>query len=91
MATERQPLKPHLIVPKAALLKHSLPSDYVQFLRERDGGEGFVGTNNYLILWKAEELSDFNREYEVRYAHQVFSSFGSNGGGEGYGSGHAQC
>lgn len=68
----------------AALLKHSLPSDYVQFLRERDGGEGFVG-NNYLILWKAEELSDFNREYEVGVYAPGLLLFGSNGGGEGYG------
>lgn len=65
-------------------LGRPLPADYVQFLHNHDGGEGFVG-DNYLILWRAEELSTFNREYEVaRYAPGLFL-FGSDGGGEGYG------
>ena len=60
-----------------------LPTDYEQFLREHDGGEGFI-SSNYLILWKAEQLNAFNREYEVeRYAPGLFL-FGSDGGGEGY-------
>lgn len=67
-----------------ASLGCSLPADYVQFLREYDGGEGFIG-DNYLILWKAKELLPFNREYEVdQHAPGIFL-FGSNGGGEGYG------
>lgn len=67
-----------------ALLGHSLPQEYVQFLREHNGGEGFVG-DNYLILWKVEELSSFNREYEVDQHAPGLLLFGSNGGGEGYG------
>lgn len=68
----------------ALSLGYSLPADYVHFLQRHDGGEGFVG-ENYLILWKAEELIRFNREYEVeQYAPGIFL-FGSNGGGEGYG------
>lgn len=60
-----------------------LPLDYVEFLQKQDGGEGFIG-ENYLILWKAEELAVFNREYEVdKYAPGLLL-FGSNGGGEGY-------
>ena len=63
---------------------HTLPPDYVQFLRTYNGGEGFIG-ENYLILWKAEELSVFNREYEVaEYAPGLFL-FASSGGGTGYG------
>lgn len=61
-----------------------LPPDYVQFLREHDGGEGFIG-DNYLILWKAEELNPFNREYEVEQYAPGILLFGSDGGGEGYG------
>lgn len=69
-------------------LKHNsniqLPDDYRDFLQEANGGEGFVG-KEYLILWKAEELEPFNREYEVeKYAPGIFL-FGSNGGGEGFG------
>lgn len=61
-----------------------LPDDYLSFLSEANGGEGFIG-EEYLILWKAEELEQFNREYEVEtYAPGLFL-FGSNGGGEGFG------
>lgn len=65
-------------------LAYVLPGDYLEFLREHDGGEGSVG-ENYLILWKTEELIAFNREYETdQYAPGLFL-FGSDGGGVGYG------
>lgn len=61
-----------------------LPDDYRSFLADSNGGEGFIGSE-YLILWKAEELEQFNRAYEVEtYAPGLFL-FGSNGGGEGFG------
>ncbi len=61
-----------------------LPNNYVDFLREANGGEGFIG-KEYLILWRIEELELFNREYEVeRYAPGIFL-FGSNGSGEAFG------
>ena len=65
------------------LLGYSLPSDYVQLLQQYNGGEGFIG-ENYLILWKAEELGTFNREYEVKHYAPGLVLFGSNGGGEAY-------
>ncbi|CAH0647521.1 SMI1/KNR4 family protein [Pseudomonas juntendi] len=65
-------------------LAATLPESYIEFLKEHDGGEGFIG-DNYIIFWKAEEVVDFNREYEVEtYAPGIFL-FASNGGGEGYG------
>lgn len=61
-----------------------LPKDYTDFLREHNGGEGFIG-DSYIIFFKAEELVDFNREYEVeKYAPGILL-FASNGGGEAYG------
>jgi hypothetical protein len=60
-----------------------LPEDYTQFLREADGGEGFVG-NAYLILWRVGELLEMNRAYQVaEYAPGLFL-FGSDGGGEAF-------
>ena len=62
----------------------TLPGDYLDFLRQHNGGEGFI-EDNYIVFWKAEELADFNREYEVeKYAPGILL-FGSDGGGEGYG------
>lgn len=66
------------------LAELSLPDDYLSVFSELNGGEGFVG-EEYLILWKAEELIPFNKEYEAdKYAPGIFL-FGSNGGGEGFG------
>jgi hypothetical protein len=57
-----------------------LPEDYKTFLLEHDGGDGFIGTN-YLILWKAEELSKFNDGYEVSKYAPGLLMFGSNATG----------
>lgn len=64
-------------------LGRSLPSDYRSFLQKIDGGEGFVGPE-YLILWKADELKQFNDEYEVSKYAPGLLLFASNGGGEGF-------
>lgn len=66
------------------LSEQGLPDDYLSFLSQMDGGEGFIG-DEYLVLWKAEELADFNKEYQVEeYAPGIFL-FGTGGGGEGFG------
>lgn len=68
----------------ARLAELGLPDDFLSIFSELNGGEGFVG-EEYLILWKAEELVPFNKEYEAdKYAPGIFL-FGSNGGGEGFG------
>jgi hypothetical protein len=65
-------------------LEAFLPLDYIGFLKEMNGGEGFVGANAYLILWRAEELVEFNKAYQVEeYAPGLFI-FGSDGGGEAF-------
>ncbi|MBT0627348.1 SMI1/KNR4 family protein [Pseudomonas fluorescens] len=62
----------------------ALPESYIEFLKTHDGGEGFIG-DSYIIFWKAEELVEFNREYEVETYAPGILLFASNGGGEGYG------
>jgi SMI1 / KNR4 family (SUKH-1) len=60
-----------------------LPEEYAKFLRERDGGEGFIG-DTYLILWRVSELVGFNKDYQVaEYAPGLFL-FGTDGGGEAF-------
>jgi cell wall assembly regulator SMI1 len=61
----------------------ALPAEYKQFMTNSGSGEGFVG-ENYLILWKVDELIQFNGEYEVEEYAPGLLLFGSNGGGEGY-------
>lgn len=67
------------------LLGVQLPDDYVQFLLRHNGGEGFVGEDSYLILWRVEELEPFNREYQVKDYCPGLLFIGSSGGGEAYG------
>jgi cell wall assembly regulator SMI1 len=60
-----------------------LPSDYKEFLKKNNGGEGFIG-ENYLILWSIEELAQFNKEYQIEEYAPGLILFGSDGGGEGF-------
>jgi hypothetical protein len=77
------PAHPDVVEGLFDILGVSLPSDYLDF-RQHNGGEGFIG-ENYIVFWRAEELADFNREYEVdKYAPGILL-FGGDGGGEGYG------
>jgi hypothetical protein len=68
----------------AISLGAELPESYLDFLKTHNGAEGFIG-DNYIILWRAEELADFNREYEVQTYAPGILLFASSGGGEGYG------
>ena len=60
-----------------------LSGDYAEFMQQSNGGEGFIG-NAYVILWRAEDLIEMNKAYQVaEYAPGLFL-FGSDGGGEAF-------
>lgn len=61
----------------------SLLTDYVDFVRRFNGGEGFLG-DHYLQLWKIEELKSFNDDYQTAPFAPGILLFGSSGGGEAY-------
>jgi hypothetical protein len=61
-----------------------LPSDYVSFLRQFDGGEGFIGSDAYAMFWRLGELDEMNRAYQVDDYAPGFLLFGSDGGGEAF-------
>jgi hypothetical protein len=67
-----------------AELRFSLPADYVQFLLRMNGGEGFLGENAYLRLWRVEELAEMDAGYHVAEFEPEMFLFGSNGGGEAF-------
>ncbi|MFJ4257475.1 SMI1/KNR4 family protein [Pseudomonas monteilii] len=64
-------------------LGQKLPDSYKDFIREHNGGEGAFG-ENYLILWKVQELPSLNEGYEVETYAPGLVLFGSNGGGEAF-------
>ncbi len=61
-----------------------LPRDYADFLKTGDGGQGFIGNNTYLILWRLEEILEFNIAYEVHEDAPSLLLIGSDGGGEAF-------
>src|SRR3954453_16270656 len=61
-----------------------LPRDYVEFLRRSDGGEGWIGPNAYVILYRLGELAELNKAYHFDEYARGFFAFGSDGGGEAY-------
>ena len=64
-------------------LKFPLPAEYVQFLQQMNGGEGFIG-QNYLMAWPIEDLIQSNEDYLVHEAAPELFLFGSSGGGEAF-------
>jgi hypothetical protein len=61
-----------------------LPSDYLDFLRFSDGGCGSLPVDPWRFdsLWKATELVEFNRNYQVPIYCPGFFAIGSTGGGD---------
>lgn len=61
----------------------NLPTEYKEFLRRQNGGEGFIGSA-YAMLWRAEELLEMNKNYQVHECAPGLLLFGSDGGGEAF-------
>ncbi len=61
-----------------------LPRDYVEFLFQSNGAEGFVG-KSYLVLWRIEDLARNNEAIQVNDFTPGLLLFGGDGGGEVYG------
>jgi hypothetical protein len=61
-----------------------LPSDYLDFLLFSDGGYGSIPVSPWCFysLWKASELAESNRNYQVPIYCPDFFGIGSSGGGE---------
>jgi hypothetical protein len=62
----------------------ALPSAYVELMTRSNGVEGFVGENNYFILWPVEQLKVLNEAYAVGEFVPGLLLIGSNGGECGY-------
>lgn len=60
--------------------KVKLPNDYLDFMKKHNGGEGNVGENSYVSLFRLEELTAINEEYEAGKYWSDFVVLGSDGG-----------
>lgn len=55
------------------------------YLKQLVNGEGMVGHNNYLLLWKRHEIEELNDAYETQEFLGNVILIGSNGGDMAYG------
>jgi len=67
-----------------AELGTELPAGYVEFLKNRNGGEGVIG-EAYAMLWEISELASLNLSYQSNKWAPGLIIFGSDGGGEAFG------
>jgi hypothetical protein len=70
--------------PSRALVDMSL-GDYADVLARYNGLEGFVGSEQYLQLWKAEDIVGLNAAYHVQDFVPGTNLIGTDGGDTGYG------
>lgn len=64
-------------------LKRALPRDYVEFLRARNGGEGWIGAV-YVVLWRVESLPERNETLGASEFALGLLLFGSDGDQEAF-------
>jgi len=62
-----------------------VPPQYRDFLRLHNGGEGFIGPDRYVILWRAEQLQELNAGYSVGEFLPGVLLIGTDGGDTAYG------
>lgn len=61
----------------------ALPVAYLNQLRQSNGGEGDLALDPcWVCFWSAEQVVEWNKDYEVAEYLPGFFGFGSNGGGE---------
>lgn len=58
---------------------------YEDYLRQTLSGEGMVGENSYLLLWKKGEIEELNELYETDEFLSDVILIGSDGGDMAYG------
>ena len=59
------------------------PDDFIEFLLESNGAEGFVG-RSYLVISSLDEMKEINKISDIgKYIPGLFL-IGSDGGGESY-------
>lgn len=59
-----------------------LPDDYLEFMKEHNGGEGPLGENNYGCFYRFEELEEVNDDYEVQDNWPGYVVIGSDMSGQ---------
>jgi hypothetical protein len=78
------PATPSAIETAEKFFNLKLPNDYKEFLQFSNGLEGET-TDNYLVLWSAEELVELNQAYNVKEFVSNIILIGSDGAEDTFG------
>ena len=62
-----------------------VPRDYAEFLMQSNGLEGFVTNDQYLMLWRAEDVVGLNKAYSTNEFLPDVTLVGTDGGDTGFG------
>jgi len=62
----------------------AIDSDYWDFIKNHDGGEGFLNATNFIQLWGVDDLIALNPYYPNDLACEELFFFGTNGSNLGY-------
>ncbi|OSA97880.1 UNVERIFIED_ORG: hypothetical protein B2H98_06495 [Clostridium botulinum] len=81
---KKSPAKKLQIDKLQELLDCELPKDYINFMLSSNGGEGWIGQNSYLMLWRLEDILELNIKYNTFELIPGLLIFGSNGGIDAY-------
>lgn len=65
------------------MLREAVPSDYLKVIREIGGREGFLG-QQYLRLYRFDELITLNQAYQIPNYNPSLFLFGADGYGEAF-------
>jgi hypothetical protein len=88
VATQAMTKKPSTTVAEVRRVFSNLgvtpPSDYIEFMASSNGAEGAIGSDNYLVLWPAEQIVELNSAYEVNEFAPGLVLFGSDGADTAY-------
>jgi SMI1/KNR4 family protein SUKH-1 len=61
------------------------PADYLEFIRECNGGEGFIKDAGYVRFWAIGQIGEHNKAMTIAEFNPGVVYFGSDGGGLVYG------
>ncbi|MBF9140668.1 SMI1/KNR4 family protein [Hymenobacter properus] len=62
------------------LLQGPTPDDYLKFMERHNGGEGPIGNESYLALFRLDAVPEYNTSLKDLYSITNYTVFASDGG-----------
>lgn len=83
--TKNAPLEEARFLEISQSINCRFPSDYIDFMKQYNGGEGVISDGWYVRFWPLEELQEANEDYIVSEFAPKLLLIGSDGGDTAFG------